>query len=61
MAYVAAGPTPNYDDMTGMCFVDGDRVTGGVSGDAHERALDRSEVASSPVASVNVWTRITPD
>ena len=24
-------------------FVDGDRVIGGVSGDAHERALDRSE------------------
>ena len=24
-------------------FVDGDRVRGGVSGDAHERALDRSE------------------
>ena len=24
-------------------FVDGDRVIGGVSGDAHERALDRGE------------------
>ena len=24
-------------------FVDGDRVRGGVSGDAHERALDRGE------------------
>ena len=24
-------------------FVDGDRVIGGVSGDAHERALDRRE------------------
>ena len=24
-------------------FVDGDRVIGGVSGDAHERAIDRSD------------------
>ena len=36
------------------------------SANAHERALDcgeqiRAVVASSPVASVSVWTRITPD
>ena len=48
-------------------FVDGDRVIGGVSGDAHERTLDRSEQIEgggrilTPVAPVSVWTRITPD
>ena len=40
---VLAGGTTTVAPPRPRRFVDGDRVIGGVSGDAHERALDRSE------------------
>ena len=40
---VLAGGTDDRRTPRPRRFVDGDRVIGGVSGDAHERALDRSE------------------